>query len=124
MFRFRSHRLVFCFGVALWAIGTIVTRVAGQYLLSNGAAGTLLLYGGSFAVMALLVPKLFDGARVRREDSAHAYVLLSIPTLTLDPFTCAFFSSLFPNVPAGAAGVFGGWMLACCAGAAVGVLRR
>jgi hypothetical protein len=44
-----------------------------------------------------------------------------LPTLLLDPFSCAFFTVIFPNVEPGAAGVLGGWMLIFCAGAVVGV---
>jgi len=32
----------------------------------------------------------------------------------------AFFPVVFPNMAPEAAGIFGGWMLCCCAGAAIG----
>jgi hypothetical protein len=44
-----------------------------------------------------------------------------LPTLLLDPFSCAFFHTVFPNLDPGAAGAFGGWMLIFCAGAVAGV---
>ena len=40
-----------------------------------------------------------------------------LPTLILDPFSCAFFPSVFPNMDPAAAGIFGGLMLICCGGA-------
>jgi len=43
------------------------------------------------------------------------------PTLLLDPFSSAFFPIVFPNIAPEMAGVFGGWMLLCCAAALVGV---
>jgi len=43
-----------------------------------------------------------------------------LPTLCLDAFSATFFPAVFPNIAPGAAGVFGGWMLACCAGGLIG----
>jgi hypothetical protein len=53
-----------------------------------------------------------------------AAISLALPTLLLDPFSSAFFPVVFPNIPASAAGIFGGWMLCCCAGALTGVIFR
>ncbi len=47
---------------------------------------------------------------------------VALPTLLLDPFSSAFFPAVFPNMAPEVAGVFGGWMLWCCAGALVGVM--
>ena len=49
-------------------------------------------------------------------------ISLALPTLLFDPFSSAFFSAIFPNIAPEMAGVFGGWMLVCCAGALLGVL--
>jgi hypothetical protein len=51
-------------------------------------------------------------------------VSLVLPTLLLDPFSSAFFPAVFPNIDPSAAGVFGGWMMWCCAGALAGVMIR
>jgi hypothetical protein len=40
----------------------------------------------------------------------------------LDPFSSVFFPFVFPNMSPAVAGVFGGWMLWCCAGALIGAM--
>jgi len=117
MFRFARVQ-VLLIGVAFWVAGTLVLRFAGQRLLLPGRlAATLVLYAASFAAMALVALLLFRRLRV---DAVEGVTLLALPTLVLDPFTCLFFASLFPNVAPAAAGLFGGWMLICCGGAVAG----
>ena len=115
---------VILFGVILWAAGTVLLRVAGHIVFPNGVAGTLLLYAASFALFAFGVPWILARLRIETHAWPYAALLLMLPTLILDPFTCALFPSIFPNMAASAAGAFGGWMLICCGGAAAGVLRR
>lgn len=102
-------------GLLFWLAGTVAIRVVGQHLLQPGRA--LLLYLGSFVLMALVALGLFRGMRV---DAVEGVTLLALPTLILDAFSCIFFASLFPNVAPTAAGLFGGWMLICCGGAVAG----
>src|SRR5215210_7752375 len=107
---FSSARLrVLLAGLLFWVVGTVVIRLIGQHLLQPGRA--LLLYLASFVLMALIGLRLFRGLRV---DAVEGVTLLALPTLILDPFSCLFFASLFPNVAPAAAGLFGGWMLICC----------
>jgi hypothetical protein len=47
-----------------------------------------------------------------------------MPTLVFDAFASAFFPLVYPNMPESAAGLFGGWMLWCCAGALFGLNFR
>ena len=115
MFMSRSRTLLL--GLAINILGTVVIRLFGDSLLRPGrVVETLLLYAISFAVTALLIRKLVPGL----EPAA----LLMLPTLILDPFSCLFFTSLFPNLAPTAAGLFGGWMLFFCGGAVVGALPR
>jgi hypothetical protein len=101
-------------------VGTITIRLAGQYVLHPGRViETVILYAISFAVMAFLTPRILG------HDARATVTLLMLPTLTFDAFGCVFFPSLYPNLPPAAAGLFGGWMLIFCGGAAAGVwLRR
>ena len=108
-------------GIALWAVGSVGIRLAGQYLLHpQSSLRTLLLYLISFLLMALLARRIFFSVGVQKDAWPQAATLLALPTLLLDPFSSAFFASVFPNVDSAAAGVFGGWMLICCAGAMAG----
>jgi|ERR1700721_1483038 len=109
-------------GALLWIVGTVAIRLGGHGLLHpNRPVATLDLYLASFALMALLVPRIFRRLRVESDSWPAAATLLMLPTLILDPFSCVFFTSLFPNADPGVAGVFGGWILIFCAGAVAGV---
>jgi uncharacterized protein DUF5367 len=109
-------------GVLLWIVGTVAIRLGGRGLLhANRPVATLILYLASFVLMALLLPRIFRRLGLAGGSWPAAATLLMLPTLILDPFSCAFFTVIFPNVDPGAAGVFGGWMLIFCAGAVVGV---
>jgi Family of unknown function (DUF5367) len=110
------------YGVGIWAVGTAALRVAGQRLLVPGRwTGTLVLFAVSFPLMAWLVRRLCRRFRLPSEEWAAGAVSLAMPTLLLDPFSSAFFPAVFPNMAPEVSGVFGGWMLWCCAGALAGV---
>jgi hypothetical protein len=119
------YRRVLFLGVALWAAGTIVIRVAGQHFVrANRNVETVVLYLLSFLLMGLLVRRIFRKLNLQKEQWPAAVSLLVFPTLLLDPFSCVFFRAIFPNIDPGAAGVFGGWMLIFCAGAVAAVWVR
>jgi hypothetical protein len=113
---------IFRIGIMLWIVGTVAIRLGGRGLLhANRPVTTLILYLISFVLMALLVPRMFRRLGLAKDSWPAAATLLMLPTLLLDPFSCAFFPVIFSNVEPGAAGVFGGWMLIFCAGAVAGV---
>ena len=110
------------FGFIIWLAATISLRFFGQYLLRPDdlvAVAVLLLV--SFPLMALLARWICTDASLPREQWPAAGIFLVMPTLILDTFTSAFFSLVYPNIPQYSAGLFGGWMLWCCAGALLGV---
>jgi hypothetical protein len=112
-------------GILLWMAGTVAIRLAGQRLLHRDRPiSTLILYAASFLLMALLTRRIFRRLGLEEVSWPGIASLLILPTLILDPVSCAFFSHVFPNVDPGAAGVFGGWMLICCAGAVAGAWVR
>jgi hypothetical protein len=119
---FILERQLMVAGLLLWGGGTLALRVAGQRLLHPGDwVGTLILFAVSFPLMAWIARRLCRRFHLPRERWLVGGVSLALPTLVLDPFSRAFFPVVFPNMPAEVAGVFGGWMLWCCAGAIVGV---
>jgi hypothetical protein len=116
---------LFLYGVGIWMGGTIALRVAGQRLLRPGDwTGILILFAVSFPLTAWLVRRLCGRFQSRPEQWPAGAVSVLLPTLLLDPFSSAFFPVVFPNMAREVAGVFGGWMLWCCAGALVGVTIR
>jgi hypothetical protein len=117
-------RLVLC-GLEIWVAGTVVLRVAGQRILHPGNwTGMLILFAVSFPLMAWLVRRLCKRFRLEQGQWLAGAVSIALPTLLLDPFSSAFFPVVFPNMAPEMAGVFGGWMLWCCAGALMGVTIR
>jgi hypothetical protein len=108
-------------GVAIWVIATLALRLAGQFVLRPRAwPATVTLFAISFVAMAWLARRLCRRLRVPPDQWAAGSISLAAPTLLLDPFSSAFFPVIFPNLAPELAGVFGGWMLCCCAGALLG----
>jgi hypothetical protein len=110
-------------GLAIWAGATIVLRLIGQSLFHPGnVLGLVVLFLISFPAMAWVVRRLCRSAHLVREQWLKGAVSVALPTLLLDPFSSAFFSIVFPNIAPEMAGVFGGWILWCCAGALSGAI--
>jgi len=114
-------RLVLC-GLVIWGAGTVALRLAGQHLLHPGNwQRILILFAVSFPLMAWIARRLCRRFQLPREQWSLGAISIAMPTLLLDPFSSAFFPIVFPNMPPDAAGLFGGWMLWCCAGALLGI---
>src|SRR5262249_42209596 len=112
-------------GFVIWLGATIALRIEGQRLLQpNHWTATLLLFAISFPAMAWLARRLCRRFKLPPEQWLGGAVSIALPTLLLDPFSSAFFPAVFPNIAPEMAGVFGGWMLWCCAGALVGAAFR
>jgi len=110
-------------GFILWLAASLALRVVGQVVISNrGWLHVIVLFAISFVAMALLVRLACFRARLAPQDWPVAAVSLLLPTLLLDPFSSAFFPVVFPNMAPENAGVFGGWMIICCAGGLLGAL--
>lgn len=115
------NRVLLLYGFALWSLGTVLLRVAGEHLLRPGSAlATLALFEVSVPAMALLARRLCLRLALPPERWPAGSISLALPTLLLDPISSAYFPLVFPNIAPAAAGLFGGWMLACCAGAVLG----
>jgi Family of unknown function (DUF5367) len=115
-------RQCFLIGLALWLAATVVLRFAGQYLLHpESVLASAALLGASFPVMALVARRICADAALPRESWPAAGALLIMPSLVLDTFSSAFFPIVYPNMSPVTAGLFGGWILCCCAGALIGV---
>jgi uncharacterized membrane protein YbhN (UPF0104 family) len=116
---------LFLSGLGIWILATIALRITGQHLLRPGdSKGTLILFAISFPLMVWLVRRLCRRFEPRPEQWPAGAISIALPTLLLDPFFSAFFPLVFPNMSPEVAGVFGGWMLWCCAGALFGVTIR
>jgi hypothetical protein len=121
MFFFNGR--LFLWGLGIWLGGTVALRAAGQRFLHRDEwKQTPLLFVVSFLAMAWLGRRLCRRVHLPREQWPAGAILVALPTLVLDSFSSAFFKVAFPNIPPQTAGLFGGWMLCCSAGALLGAL--
>jgi len=97
-------------GFIIWAVATIALRLAGQYAF--GHVPVLLLLVFTLPVMALVAVVLLRRYHTT-EQRALAAIALVAPGMLLDTVSAIWFSAIFPNIHAGCAGVFGGWLLFC-----------
>jgi hypothetical protein len=110
-------------GLVFWLVATVALRVFGQHVISDRKwLHVVLLFTISFGLMAFLVRFACIRARLAPEQWPAGAISLLLPALLLDPFSSAFFPDVFPNMAHETAGVFGGWMIVCCAGGLVGAL--
>ncbi len=114
---------LFLTGLAIWGGATIMLRLMGQGLFHPGnAPGMVILFLISFPAMAWTVRQLCQRVHLAREQWLSGAVSIALPTLLLDSFSSVFFPVVFPNLAPEMAGVFGGWILWCCAGALSGAI--
>jgi hypothetical protein len=130
---FCEHEFIFMFvtarllsiGLAFWGGGAVLLRWFGAEVISaEHIAITMATYAASFIAMAAAVPALFASMRITRALWFRSAALLMLPSLILDAFTQLAFSRAYPNMGESAAGLFGGLILMCCAGALIGVWVR
>jgi hypothetical protein len=122
---FTIHLRLRLYGLGLWMGGTLALRLFGQRLLHpERHVSSLALLVISFVLMAWLLRRLCARLKLPREQWPIGAISVALPTLLLDPFSSAFFPEVFPNIEPSAAGLFGGWMLCCCAGAMAGAVFR
>jgi hypothetical protein len=114
------------YGFAIWLAATIGLRIAGMQRLlhPSGALRTVVLFAITFVVIAWVVRRLCSRLKLPRDQWPAGAISLLLPTLLLDPFSSAFFPAVFPNIAPEAAGLFGGWIIMCCAGGLVGAIVR
>jgi len=124
MFMLMNMRLLRT-GFIIWLVATLALRFGGQHLLRPvDWKGTLILFAVTFPLIAWLVRRLCVRVGLPQAEWLAGATSLLLPTLLLDPFSSAFFPAVFPNMAPEVAGVFGGWMLWCCAAGLVGVAFR
>ncbi len=101
-------------GFAIWLTATIVLRVAGQWIVAPASGlAVFMLLAVSGALMYRLPRVVFALIRIRRKDYAAGAIALVAPGMLLDTVSAIWFDRVFPNLPPGAAGLFGGWLLFC-----------
>ena len=97
-------------GFSIWFGATLALRIAGQFVFpDSGPASTILLLVISLPAMVFVARAVLGSVH----DRALGAIVLVAPGMVLDSFTTIWFSSVFPNIRPGAAGIFGGWLLFC-----------
>ena len=96
-------------GLLIWAGATLALRLAGQLILGIHPILLLIVTAPVMIAVALAVLR---GRRTLEQRAAGA-IALAAPGMLLDAVSAIWFPSVFPNIRADAAGVFGGWLLFC-----------
>ena len=113
------------YGLVIWIGATAAMRIFGQHILHPANPLSIsLLFSISLPLMALLVRRLCRTAHLSPDQWVLGAASVALPTLLLDPFSTAFFSSIYPNMAPETAGLFGGRILWCCCGALLGGMIR
>lgn len=119
------HIRLVLYGLLAWSVATLALRLGGQHVLRPGdSARTILVFAVSVLLMAWIIRIACKGLNLRGDEWPAGAVSILLPTLCLDPFSSAFFTTVFPNMSPDVAGAFGGWMLVSCAGGLLGSLIR
>jgi hypothetical protein len=101
-------------GFVIWLLASLALRLWGQWILRPAdPIATVALLAVSAPLMFLLPRRLFRIFRIDPGDYAAGGIALVAPGMILDTISAIWFSSAFPNIPAAAAGLFGGWLLFC-----------
>lgn len=99
-------------GFAIWAAATLALRAAGDVVLRDASPRTAaLLLAASLPLMIAIAMAVLR--RCAAEERTRAAIALVAPGMLLDTLSAIFFTRVFPNLPAAAAGLFGGWLLFC-----------
>src|SRR5262245_32049019 len=92
-------------GLGIWVVATLVLRLGGHRALrADEPSWIVVLFVASFVAMAVLVPRILRALRLNRAVWFGAAAMLMLPTLLLDPFSAAFYPSVFPGADPRAAG--------------------
>lgn len=118
-----NWRLVLA-GLGIWLIATGAIRATGDAVLPSQPTAIVIVLVLGFVASGAFVRICCRSFVRRRRDWPGAALSLLLPTLVLDPFSSAFFTDVFPHVRAEAAGVFGGLMISCSAGALLATVDR
>jgi hypothetical protein len=101
-------------GFGIWLAASVALRAGGQWIFTPGhTAGILLPLGVSAPAMFALPRGLFARFSIPPERYALGAIALVAPGMLLDTISATWFTTVFPNIRADAAGLFGGWLLFC-----------
>ena len=99
-------------GVVVWVIGTLGFRLLGQFFFAPGASLALSAFLVIVTVLTVLGMRWgIASQRLEEHESVTFAVCIVVPGLVLDTFTVGFFSSIYPNMDASMASVFGAHLL-------------
>ncbi len=107
-----NRRLFFGIGFAIWLLAIIVFRLGGHhFFLHKEPAVLALIWIATTLSLVAVAWLLFRWQGLKRGQRFEAAALMVISGMILDAFITEAFAVVFPNMPAGAAGGFGAWLL-------------
>jgi len=107
------NRLLFSgVGFGVWLLATIAVRLFGHlFFLTENAPVMIGLYIVAGIGVGGIAWFMYRWQKLDAAQRFQAGVYLVLPGMLLDAFVVQFFTAVFPNMPAAAAGSFGAWLL-------------
>jgi Family of unknown function (DUF5367) len=102
----------FGIGIVVWVLGTLGFRLLGQLFFAPDAALISVAFTLFFTVVTAWSVRAFIASqRLNQFEGVTFAVCIIAPGMLLDTFTVGFFSSVFPNMDASVAYIFGAHLL-------------
>ncbi len=96
----------------IWLIATLIIRFWGEiFFIPDNNLSMLTNFLFSLFFLPPLAYSLFNWQNVEPFQRKDAAICLAIPGMLFDALSTYFFPWFFPNLPDGANGVFGAWLL-------------
>lgn len=107
------NRLFFAgFGFGVWALATLVFRLAGHlFFLDDNVAVLALIWLGTVIGLIGLSLFVFRWRGLTNPQRFEAAALMVLPGMILDGFVTEIFTTVFPNMPATSDSSFAAWLL-------------
>lgn len=100
------------YGLALWAIGAIVLRLAGDLVFQPGGGWRLALaFVLTVPLVVAFTTPVYERMGLPRAHWLGATVVILLSNVGPDALALAFFQGIFPNVDPEAARYVGAWLL-------------
>lgn len=107
-----SYKFFFFASFLVWLIATLVLRFWGQiFFIPDSNLSMIASFLFSLFFLPVLTYSLFLWQNLEPVQRKDAAICLVIPGMVLDALTNYFFPYFFPNLPDGANGIFGAWLL-------------
>ena len=99
-------------GVVVAVVSTVGLRLFGQHVFITGdSTQSMLLFAITVPLIASVTLPVYRMARIGPTVASRAAICIALPGILFDSFAVRSFHSVYPNMPPGAAALYGSWVL-------------